>query len=255
MKLLEQFYRTTLKDILHLPDSIANVACYLLLGILPIERQLHAKSLNLCGSIIRRVASVEREVANWQIMMRGDTTCSWFIYVNTLIHRYKLPNVSLICNHPEKEQWKKQVNREGQDWSSYKLPSKCQSEASEPKVSTVYQPHCREAKNRPMQTMWWKWRNHHSLLTPMQKAPPNQICIFKLHPANSPAAWYQHWSSKSDQVHHGSNAIKVLKQRRYHPHIWIMCLHLPRNTFLTSNTLTKTDIVIHLKWKKLLTPL
>ena len=55
MKLLEQFYRTTLKDIQHLLGATANAACYLLLGVLPTEGELHVKSPNLFGSIMRRV--------------------------------------------------------------------------------------------------------------------------------------------------------------------------------------------------------
>ena len=60
MNLLEQIYRITFKEIQLLPDATANAACYLLLGILPIEGQLHVKYLNLFGNIIRKVGSVER---------------------------------------------------------------------------------------------------------------------------------------------------------------------------------------------------
>ena len=67
MKLLEQFYRDIFKQIQYIPDATANAACYLLLGILLIKRQLHGKSLNLVGCIIRRVGLVEREVAIWQM--------------------------------------------------------------------------------------------------------------------------------------------------------------------------------------------
>ena len=50
--------------------------------------------------------------------MKSDNSCSWFIYINTLIHRYERPNVVLlIYNPPEKEQWKKQVLKKQQHTS------------------------------------------------------------------------------------------------------------------------------------------
>ncbi len=50
---LERFLRSCIKQLLSLPQTVANPAPYILSGILPIEAQLHKKVLILFGNIAR----------------------------------------------------------------------------------------------------------------------------------------------------------------------------------------------------------
>ena len=109
---LEKYYRTLLKSIQHLPNATANAACYLLLGVLPIEGQIHVKMLTLFGSILRRDGSVEREIAVRQLTVKDDSSSSWFIHIKKLLQKYDLPSIdSLVCIPTKKEAWKKTVKK------------------------------------------------------------------------------------------------------------------------------------------------
>ena len=104
---LETFYRATLKRIQHLPESSANAACYLLLGVLPIQAQIDVKILTLFGSILRREGSLEREVAERQLAVKDLHSPSWFSTVKKLLLKYDLPSYNfLLIVPPKKEKWK-----------------------------------------------------------------------------------------------------------------------------------------------------
>ncbi len=50
---LELFFRRILRQIQGLPDTVANVAVYLLLNTIPVEALLHKRVLSLFGNITR----------------------------------------------------------------------------------------------------------------------------------------------------------------------------------------------------------
>ena len=112
MAKLEGFYKKTLRQIQHLPQSTGTPACYLLLGTLPIEATIHIRTLCMFGAILRRQGSVEQEVAIRQLALKNDESRSWFIYTKNLLHRYKLPPYHILVQAPPTQsQWKQQVKR------------------------------------------------------------------------------------------------------------------------------------------------
>ena len=107
---LEQYYRSLLKDIQHLPTATANPACYLLLGALPIEGHIHIKTLSLFGNIMRREDSIEYEVLERQLAVKDINSNSWAIHVKKLLSQYGLPRpIQLLYSMCSKTEWKKCV--------------------------------------------------------------------------------------------------------------------------------------------------
>ncbi len=107
---LEDYYRSTLKRLQHLPNSTATPAVYLLLGALPIQAQIHRKALILLNNILLREGSVEREVVQRQLAVKTEKSNSWTVYVRQLLAKYNLPSAySLLQGNQTKPAWKKLV--------------------------------------------------------------------------------------------------------------------------------------------------
>ena len=84
--------------LLCLPDRVAIVAVYGLLGIFPIEQELDIRKLSLFATVMFDEASLEHEIAQRQFAVKDITSNSdsWFIQCNLLLHKYGLPNAYLI---------------------------------------------------------------------------------------------------------------------------------------------------------------
>ena len=110
-KMLDQFYRTLLRQIQHLPTNSAIPSIYLLLGCIPIEGQLHIRMLTFFCNILRRTSSVERQVVERQLALKGSDTNSWTKQIKEILWMYGLPSAyQLLKDPPRKKVWKKAVD-------------------------------------------------------------------------------------------------------------------------------------------------
>ena len=87
---LELYQRKVLRQILHLPERVASCAIYILSGQLPLEADLHKRRLPLYGNIVRNDC-IERELATRQLAIKDDTSKSWFVALQEVLYRYRLP--------------------------------------------------------------------------------------------------------------------------------------------------------------------
>jgi hypothetical protein len=107
---LEAYQRESLKRLQHLPSSTANSAVYILLGVPPIEAIVHMHVLGLFCSAIRRKSSLECEVLERQLSVKDQHSCSWAVYVRSILRKYQLPSaLDLLTDTPDKLAWKKLV--------------------------------------------------------------------------------------------------------------------------------------------------
>ena len=113
MDKLERCYKKLLKQILSLPETVADPAVYTLTGTIPIEGVVHSRALNLFGSICRlHEESIEKQVARRQLAVKGDKSNSWFIAIKDILLKYDLPMPWLLLDtQPTKFRWKNQIKR------------------------------------------------------------------------------------------------------------------------------------------------
>ena len=109
---LEAFHISMLRIIQSLPQRSARCITYLLLGIKPVEAEIHSRTLTFLGNIIRSENVTLRAIMERQLSVKGHNSSSWFIYVQGLLEKYNLQDIySLIQNIPTKDQWKITVSK------------------------------------------------------------------------------------------------------------------------------------------------
>ena len=107
---LNQFHKKFLKQVMHLHERTADSAVYLLSGQLPLVADLHKRILGTLGSVLRS-SSIEREIAERQIILKDYKSKSWFVYVNSILSQYKLPStLDLLSTEFSKNAWKQTVD-------------------------------------------------------------------------------------------------------------------------------------------------
>ena len=117
IKELEEFYRCHLRYIQHLPKSTATPLLYLLLGVPPIEAQIHIRTLNILHTMISRTDSVEFKLVERQLAMKEHTSNSWVWQSQNLLNIYKLRSAFKLLNHTiPKEKWKRMVKASVLKW-------------------------------------------------------------------------------------------------------------------------------------------
>ena len=95
---------------MHLQERTADSAVYLLSGQLPLVADLHKRILGTMGSVLRS-SSIEREIAERQIILKDHKSKSWFVYVNSILSQYKLPStLDLLSTEFSKNAWKQTVD-------------------------------------------------------------------------------------------------------------------------------------------------
>lgn len=108
MQALDTFHRNMLRDIQGLPRHTAKEAVYLLAGALPLEAEIHARSLSLAGTVCRLEESNPLKVlAERQIAIGG--TNSWFCRTLHLAEMYNVPLEAYMYEPWSKEHWKTAV--------------------------------------------------------------------------------------------------------------------------------------------------
>ena len=99
-----------MKQLQNLPDRTANVACNALMGVIPIEIQIHKNILNQFIGILHSPNSVEYRIAMRQLVTKTVEEASFFSNVRRILMKYDLPTAySLIINTPDKRNWKKML--------------------------------------------------------------------------------------------------------------------------------------------------
>ncbi|VDH99697.1 Hypothetical predicted protein [Mytilus galloprovincialis] len=112
---LNFFHKSQLKILQNLPERTADAAIYILSGQMPIEAFLHRQILVNFGNIVRN-NDIEKEICIRQLVMKDNTSHSWFIYVNDILSLYEFESIFDILNSiPNRESWKKLCEKENRN--------------------------------------------------------------------------------------------------------------------------------------------
>ncbi|CAC5417513.1 unnamed protein product [Mytilus coruscus] len=91
LETLEKFQKKMLKQILSVPMSTPDPAVYILIGILPVEAQIHAKMVTFFCSICQQADnSVEKQLSKRQLTVKSSGSHSWYIEVQRVMFKYNL---------------------------------------------------------------------------------------------------------------------------------------------------------------------
>ena len=98
---LERVYRRFLKQVLSLPETVADRACYILSGAVPNEAAVHKRDLSLFGNICRLdEKAVEKQLARRQPAVKSPDSNSWYIALRKFLARYSLPDGRSLLDDP-----------------------------------------------------------------------------------------------------------------------------------------------------------
>ena len=107
---LALFQREMLRRFMKLPDSTAVPAIHLLSGTLPVDAEIHKRSLGLLRSTLDVNPDCPPAVLMKDLVIRQlamEESNSWATQMRSLLQQYKLPSAStLIQCPPKKHQWK-----------------------------------------------------------------------------------------------------------------------------------------------------
>ncbi|CAG2222527.1 unnamed protein product [Mytilus edulis] len=104
---LEIFQKRMLKQILSLPTRCPDPAVYILTGILPVEAQIHIKTLTFFNNVYHQSEeSTMKKLARRQMTVCSEASNSWFININKLLRLYNLNEANTyLANPTKKTQW------------------------------------------------------------------------------------------------------------------------------------------------------
>jgi hypothetical protein len=110
---LELFQKRMLKQLLSLPTRTADAAVYVLSGLLPVEAQIHIRTLVLFNNICNQADnSIEKNLARKQLIVKSNESSSWFIEIKYILRKYILQEASwYLDNSPKKSVWTSTVKR------------------------------------------------------------------------------------------------------------------------------------------------
>lgn len=109
---LEVFYRKAMKQILSLPNNTADAAVYTMTGVIPIQGTIHKAVINIYNKICGMESSIEKELAERQLLMSGFNSQSWFSKARCILAQYNLPSAhDLMLNPINTNRWKTQVKK------------------------------------------------------------------------------------------------------------------------------------------------
>jgi hypothetical protein len=120
---LESFHRKSIRYLQSLPQRIATAAIYLLVGVIPIEAELHQRKLSLLYSMLASDNTKIKEIINKQIRVNYDNEDSFFCSIRDILILYDLP--SITSKITIKNQLEKTCKKRG--WTSLveKTPEWC----------------------------------------------------------------------------------------------------------------------------------
>ena len=106
---LERTYRQILRDLQSLSKRTATEAIYLLMGMLPIEAEIHIRTLSLFGAVTRlEDGNMLKNLAERQLALKSNPRTCWFRYALDIAKTYGLESFvwSNLLHHGSKEAWK-----------------------------------------------------------------------------------------------------------------------------------------------------
>ena len=138
MELLEKFHKETLRSIQSFSKRTAIPAIYLLLGVLPVEGEIHRKKLTLLHAILSCDNSKLKEILKRQISVNSDNPKSFFHQSILLLQQYNLPNIlDSSIKLPSKVVWKKILRSTINKYWTYDLQEKAKSKSSLSSLNTT----------------------------------------------------------------------------------------------------------------------
>jgi len=104
MECLQMYFKKLLKQLLSLPNNVADIPIYILSGLLPIEAEIHLKALSLFGNITRaKRSSVEWKLADRQLLLKNRNSHSWFVDIKKICLKYDIQQCHQFLTNPK---WK-----------------------------------------------------------------------------------------------------------------------------------------------------
>jgi hypothetical protein len=122
--ILDRGYKRILRDLQSLSKQVASEAIFLLIGLLPIQAEIHIRTLILFGAVARLPeSSMLKALAERQIALQKGPKDSWFCYALGIAKIYSLDTMalSLLYYPPGKEDWKNLVTSTIREYWSYQL--------------------------------------------------------------------------------------------------------------------------------------
>ena len=112
LKNLEMFQKKLLKQILSIPPNSADMAVYILSGVLPIQAQLDKRVLTMFNNVcLQSDSAVEKKLAIRQLTVKNDASHSWFIQVKHILWKYELGDpLTHLADPLSSTKWKKNVH-------------------------------------------------------------------------------------------------------------------------------------------------
>jgi hypothetical protein len=102
---LEKLQRKICRQIQGLPDRVANVATYSLLGVEPIAAVIDKLILIFFGSILQNKDTIEYRIIERQISMDKPNGKSFASLVYDKLRKYKLPDLMDLMKNPIEKTW------------------------------------------------------------------------------------------------------------------------------------------------------
>ena len=104
---LSKYHLQTLRNIQSLPQRTSTSAVLLLLGVPPLEAEIHRRRLSLAISVINSENSTMRLLVRRQLACSYDNRNSLFYELAKILQKYALPSLGqLFCCNFTKLQWK-----------------------------------------------------------------------------------------------------------------------------------------------------
>ena len=112
LKQLSDFYTDLLRRIQSLPSRTALSAVYILVGVLPLEAELHKRQLSLLFSILSSRNATLHELVQRAIGLQCISYAGFFKRVSDTLDLYDLPTIrQLLESTPTKLEWKRQTRQ------------------------------------------------------------------------------------------------------------------------------------------------
>ena len=107
VKLLEVFHRSSLRNILGLPQRTAISALHILTGVPPMEAILDIKIIMFLHTLLSKPGPT-RDVIIRQYAMKGWNSHSWVVQAKRILQKYSLPTIpDLAFSDTSRTEWKK----------------------------------------------------------------------------------------------------------------------------------------------------
>ena len=128
---IDLFHRKTLRSLQSFSQCTASSAVHLMVGILPIEPEIHKRQLSMLHSILRGENPALLSIMERQLVMEASNSHSFFKKVEATLVRYNLPTIQQVQESKlSKFQWKRMVKTAVHSVWSEKLRDDLRSKSS-----------------------------------------------------------------------------------------------------------------------------